>query len=305
MASRPKSWTTDACKATNTFVVANPRSASEKPVRPLEWDLLREQAALERRRQDITALRGTFNDLAGTYHEAHLSYSECGIQVVRSGAAVRALLERMIGECGEEVAACQPGGPGPPEVLDDALPRDIAMLERGVRLYSLYQHASRFDGPTIEYATKAMRADAEIRTATTLPPRMIIVDRRTALLTHRSSDASAVIVQEPSIVSYLYEVFSRAWEGASLFTTAKAPDQTETWNGTQHLLLQLLGDGLTVAAISKRLGIAERTCQGYPTGLFNDLGVSDRFQAGVMAHARGLVDPARVTASPRKSNRRT
>ncbi|MDX3235943.1 LuxR C-terminal-related transcriptional regulator [Streptomyces sp. ME03-5709C] len=282
---------------TKTYGVANPRSTGEMLIRALEADLLREQAALDMRRQDVTAIRRTFNELAETYHEAHRSHTDCGIQVLRSGTAVRALLERAISECREEVSACQPGGPRPPEVLANALPRDLAMLRRGVRLQSLYQHSSRFDGPTIEYAGKVVDAGAEIRTATTLPPRMILIDRRLVLLTHRSDDSAAVIVQEPSIVSYLGEVFRRAWEDASPYTAARTHNTTETWDATERLLLQLLGDGLTVAGIARRLGIAERTCQGYLNRVYNDLGVSDRFQAGVVAHARGLVDATRVTAA--------
>ncbi|WP_328765062.1 hypothetical protein [Streptomyces sp. NBC_00272] len=96
--------------------------------------------------------------------------------------AVRTLLTEVIDSCRSEVLVSKHGGSFPVAALREALPRDLALLERGIRMRSLYQHATRFDQPTRTHAEQLGAAGAEIHTLPEVLPQMIVVDRALAVL---------------------------------------------------------------------------------------------------------------------------
>ena len=54
-------------------------------------------------------------------------------------------------------------------------------------------------------------------------------------------------------------------------------------------MLELLGEGLDVTAIGKRLGIRTSTCRGYVQNVLNKLDAHTQLEAVVHARARGLL----------------
>jgi len=283
----------DRESGTGMLRVRNPSWAAAISFHTFEAEALREAAELDRRRAALNDLGHRIHELSGEYFRALAKRGNGIVTVIESGHDVRTTLDDYASTCQSEVAACQPGGPRPNNILADARTRDEILLGRGVRLRSLYQHSARFDGPTIDYVQTMAAAGAQFRTATTLPPRMIVIDSATAFLPLHDHPTGAVVVHDTSIVSFLTAVFDAAWEDSFTFQTGSVASSI-TLDATQQKLLLLLADGLTVAAIASRLGVAERTCQAYIKVLFARLGVTDRFQAGAMAQALGLVDIERI-----------
>lgn len=278
---------------TDLLRARNPAWAAAIAYHTFDAQLLSDAAELDRRRAALNALSRSVLELGGDYFRIRAESLSDVVTVIESGHAVRAALDDYTSTCRFEVAACQPGGPRPHDVLAEARIRDESLLRRGIKLRSLYQHSARFDGPTIDYATAMTKAGAQIRTATTLPPRMIIIDGVTAFLPLHDHPTGAALVHDPSVASFLTAVFDGAWEDSFPFQTGTTASSV-TLDATQQKLVLLLAEGLTVASIASRLGVAERTCQAYIKALFSRLGVNDRFQAGAMAQALGLVDIERV-----------
>ena len=182
----------------------------------------------------------------------------------------------------------QPGGTRPPEVLRDALSRDSELLRRGVRLRTLYHHTARFNGPSQAYVATASALGAQYRTAHQLCGRMIIFDRELAFLPDRSGTWGAVVVREPSIVHFLCELFEQIWSEAQPFSDAAADGLEAVAKDLDRTILWLLANGLKDETIGRRLGMSLRTTRKHIADIMQTLGAESRFQAGVLAAARGL-----------------
>ena len=74
----------------------------------------------------------------------------------------------------------------------------------------------------------------------------------------------------------------------------RAPPVGPLLTRREQQVLDLLGEGLDVAVISKRLGIRTSTCRGYVQNLLTKLDAHTQLEAVVTATARGLLRPDRA-----------
>ncbi|MFD4656586.1 LuxR C-terminal-related transcriptional regulator [Kitasatospora sp. NPDC058444] len=254
-------------------------SARDTALRAREEALREQRRLIQQQRDGLAALMPVY--LQARQH----AFPQGTIDRLPDQFAVRSLLADVIDSCRSEVLVSKHGGSFPPAALREALPRDLALLDRGVRMRSLYQHATRFDQPTRVHAEQLIEAGAEIRTLPEVLPQLIIVDGSIALLPARSG--GALIIREPDLLSYLLTVFERDWENATPFASGPqaAHDVTKTM---KQSILVLLAKGLKDESIARRLGISLRTCRRHVSDLLDSLGAHSRFQAGVVAERLGL-----------------
>jgi DNA-binding CsgD family transcriptional regulator len=272
------------------LVPVSPQTASAGLLPSLEHRLLDAERALSHKRQELVTIRARLATFNSEYYRAQASLGNpSALDIVEDEHEASALLERATADCQEEILACQPGGAPPSAPFGEALPQEFGLLARGVRVHSLYQHAVQYDGRTVGYCRSALAAGAQIRIATELPPRMIIIDRAVAFLPLIQGSDKAVILREPSVVEVLHAVFMLAWDNAVPFGQPP-PQHCDQVDAVDRRILQLLTGGLTDKAIAERLGIAERTCREHVSALYRRLGARSRFQAGAAAQALGLID---------------
>jgi DNA-binding CsgD family transcriptional regulator len=279
--------------ADGTFVPVSPDMAIDsllgsrrEQVFALEAELLRKRRELSDRQADVAAF-------APAYQRGRIGQGESSlVEVLEDGRAVRALLGMMVNECKVELLACQPGGPRPEKTLVEILPRDLAMLSRGVAIRSLYQQTARFDPATISYVSAVSAAGSQIRTAIELPPRMILIDRMIAFLPVQGISGAAIVIRQESTVNFLRAVFDLVWSTAQPFLGPGAGNSTssDALDETSIRIVQLLADGYTDKAIGAKLGMSERTVREYVRKIYDLLKVKSRFQAGAAAASRGLIN---------------
>ncbi|WP_234322561.1 helix-turn-helix transcriptional regulator [Streptomyces sp. NRRL S-350] len=262
--------------------VVSPDSAFFRRAAPVEAEI--------RQRQDhIARMRSRFDEFAPLFPDTR--ESGAGIEVIPTLAEVRFLLNRLGEQCATEVVSCQPGGGARvPEAMSEALGRDRAMLERGVRIRTLYHHTARFNGPSQAYVAAASALGAEYRTTHELAGRIIIMDRETAFLPAAGPELGAVVIREPSTVAYLYEMFELSWGQATPFRESTGRDMEAVARELHRTILRLLADGLKDEAIARRLGMSLRTARRHIAEILEQLGADSRFQAGVAASRAGLLD---------------
>ena len=133
-----------------------------------------------------------------------------------------------------------------------------------------------------------------VRTATTLPIRMIILDRRQAVLPIDTSDtrSGAVAVKSAGIVAALCALFESIWESATPLGDDKPPAAVGVTDHDTEVL-RLLATGLTDEAIAKRLGVSSRTARRIAADLMRRLDARSRFEAGVHAVQDGWLPSTR------------
>ncbi|GAA1958186.1 LuxR family transcriptional regulator [Catenulispora subtropica] len=272
-------------------VAASPDVAIAALVGPRENAHREAELELMAERGRTAQLRTRLAALAPVYSDQLREGGVAGIDTIADMHAVRALIADLTATCESEVMACRPGGGRPPAALADALPRDLALLRRGVVLRSLYQHTARFHLPTQAYAEAVLAEGAQIRTVAEIPGLMIVVDRRMAFLPHAEHESGAVIVREPSVVAYLCAAFEQSWNLGSPFQTGPSAAHTAVAE-IESAILMLLANGLEDDVIAKRIGLSLRACRGHIADLMEGFGARSRFQAGVIAAKSGLLEPS-------------
>jgi DNA-binding CsgD family transcriptional regulator len=279
--------------ADGTLVPVSPDMAIDSLLGSRRERLFALEAELLQKRRELSDRQAEVAAFAGAYQRGRIGQGESSmVEVLDEGPAVRALLSMMVNESETEVLTCQPGGPRPEKILNEAFPRDLALLSRGVAMRSLYQQTARYDPATINYVSAVSAVGSQIRTAIELPPRMILIDRKVAFLPHHEYVGGAIIIREESTVRFLNAVFDLAWSTAQPFQNsgANSPTAPDGLDETSIRIVQLLADGYTDKAIGVKLGMSERTVREHVRKLYDLLKVKSRFQAGAAAASRGLID---------------
>lgn len=285
-------WRRGLLSATNNppgYSPVSPRAASaillspaESVLEETERDLLDRWRRVRRWRSDLTRLPSPAADpLIETLDNPH---------------AAQACLEDALASAESEVLVSRPGGEGSasnstsalmspspsalPLALALTLPGESALLGRGVTLRVVYQHTARFHRPTQLRAAAAIAAGAQIRTLSSPPPPMIVIDRSSVFLPHSERADAAVLIKESSTVAHLCASFDQAWSLGSAFRTGPVGARQAT-DDLKSSIVRMLAGGLKDDAIAKRLGLSVRSLRGHIAEIMSRLGADSRFQAGV------------------------
>lgn len=198
-------------------------------------------------------------------------------------------LTSAIADCTEELLTAQPYGRRPPEALAVAEDRDVKALERGASMRTLYQHSARFSAPTRDYVADISARGAEVRTLDEFFKRLIVVDRKVAVIPASEDHHVALAIHEPSLIAYLVDIFDRAWERAHPFDLSQGADRAVAAD-VRAMTIRLLKEGHSDPTSAKRLGVSSRTYAGYISSLKEEYGVDTRFQLGfAMGREAGLL----------------
>ena len=202
--------------------------------------------------------------------------------------AIGPFLTGLVGEAEEEMLTAQPQTGRDPQTLADAVLRDTAMLERGTQMRTLYQHSARRSTLTHEYVAAVAARGAEVRTLDEFFKRLIIVDRRVAVIPASDDNRSAVAVREPSVVAFLVDIFERSWERARPFTSRDSSLMRDIATEQRAMTIRMLIEGHSDPVSAKRLGVSPRTYAGYIADLKIGYEAATRFQLGYTMGREGV-----------------
>ncbi|MFI8243028.1 LuxR C-terminal-related transcriptional regulator [Streptomyces sp. NPDC085866] len=171
-----------------------------------------------------------------------------------------------------------------------AMDRDQALLDRGGRIRTLYQHTQRHV-PLVLARYEELRGEAEARTLDELPDRLIVVDRTVAFIPAGDDGRLALEVRHPALLRFFVTAFDRLWRLA----TPMYPEavQRPTLNGVtprQRAIAALLVEGHTDAVIADRLGMNVRTARVHIAKLATTLGSDSRAQLGYLIARSGILE---------------
>ncbi|MFB8243290.1 LuxR C-terminal-related transcriptional regulator [Kitasatospora purpeofusca] len=240
----------------------------------------RQEADLAARQAALAASRAAVTRMVADRAEHHTTHGErlLGLD------AIHHRLERMGRAATREVLSSQPGTQRP-EDLDASRPADAEALARGVAVRTLYQDSNRHQPHAAHYAHWLLGQGGEVRTAPTVPQRVVIVDRTQALVPIDPNDTrkGALHITEPGILTALLDLYEQAWNTAVPLGAATPDDPATGLTPTERDLLRLLGSGLTDDAAGQRLGISSRTVGRHMASIMERLNATSRFEAGIKA----------------------
>ncbi|WP_424212135.1 LuxR C-terminal-related transcriptional regulator [Streptomyces sp. BI20] len=265
-----------------------PRAAAARATAPLALRVRETHDEMDRLRESLEALLPVYE--AGEARRA-LRRSG-GLELVTDLRAVRGLIAELAAGCEEELLTSQPGGGRPPETLAEAVDRDEALLARGVRMRTLYQHTARYSRPTAAYVERVTALGARVRTVGDGVVRMLVFDRRAGVMTVKDTPGAALVVREPNVVGFMAATFEHAWLGAEPFPVSVGPEQArEISDELRQTIVRMLSEGLEDKVVARRLGMSERTCQRHIAEIMRALGARSRFQAGCLAARQAALAP--------------
>ncbi|MFK0288311.1 hypothetical protein ACIQVL_48745 [Streptomyces sp. NPDC090499] len=248
------------------------------PQQAIRTLVTQELAAALRHIELVATMPDLSRDLIREYRQVQLRASEASVYLADQ-AEVNARLRDVVGDARREILAAQPGGPRKREVLEDAVTRDRAALDRGVVLRTIYRDTVRDHPVTAEYArtmsTRAGGRPAQYRTLVGDFERMIIVDREVAFTSDHIVDDSpphsAWLITDPAAVSVLAAVFDATWRRAQPWTGEVRPSRRSQARsaGTvrpdgvrtsreEREVMRMLCAGVPQSSTAKKVGVSKR-----------------------------------------------
>lgn len=262
-----------------------PEEAAERFLGQTEVEIAQQHFAL-------AAARARLHSLSGDYLEARsLRGARDAIEHISGADNVRSLIDELVRTSRASVRAFIPVVRSVDGALRAALPLDLNMLARGVRIAYLCGDATVRVAPFATYAGVVAEAGGQVRTIASLPTRLLIYDEASALLPAdpATPGARAVLVRDPAVVGYLVRLFDHLWAQAVPYRAgaAVAPDPPD---GVEREVLRRIAAGRTNEAIARELGISPRTVTRHTAALLRRLGTDSRFRAGVLAVRLGWLN---------------
>ncbi|MFE2305825.1 helix-turn-helix domain-containing protein [Streptomyces sp. NPDC059411] len=207
---------------------------------------------------------------------------------------IRNRLAQLSDEVTSEVLTFAPGGAHPEADLRASRGPNAEMLDRGVRMRTIYLDSVRNDQATQEHVDWLSERGGQVRTTASLPVRMIIMDRRLAVLPVNTTDAhvGAVVLHGAGAVTALCALFESTWASAVPLGAVPVRD-ADGRTRQEKEVVQLLAEGLTDESIAKRLGVSPRTARRIAAELMERLDGRSRFEAGVHAVQDGWLPATR------------
>ncbi len=171
-----------------------------------------------------------------------------------------------------------------------------AAVTRGVQ-YRVVIERTSFERPGFfAAASDSLKAGEEVRVAQELPIRMLIVDRRIALvplLSGSERSIGALIVHRSGMLDALIALFERIWrDGLPLALGNDGVIEQPAADGLPELDARILGlllAGLTDQAVANQLGLSMRTVQRRVRALMDLVSADTRLQLGFHAARRGWI----------------
>ncbi|MEV8565844.1 helix-turn-helix transcriptional regulator [Streptomyces sp. NPDC051322] len=257
----------------------------------MELLLARQQDQLAAQQQRLEASRAAAAKLILEYDDQRRpSAAAPGVRHLEGLDSIRDHLATLRDQVTEELLTFAAGGPQTPANMQASRPLNQQLLERGVRMRTVYLDSIRSDPETLRHAHWLVEQGCQVRTVPTLPNRMIIYDRKSAIIAGDAENTAAGAVQltSPGLIASLHALFESVWQSAKPLKERMQPDPG-CLAPQQSEALKLLARGCTDEAIAKRLGVSARTARRIASGLMAYLDARSRFQAGVVAVQKGYL----------------
>ncbi|MFJ8627641.1 LuxR C-terminal-related transcriptional regulator [Kitasatospora sp. NPDC093550] len=258
----------------------DPRVGLPALLRHYESVQQRAQQEFERRQTAITNLLAEYRDESAR--------EDSQLERLIGLATVQARLDELVRSVCAELLTFNPGGAQSAASLQASRPGNEELLARGVAMRTVYLDSVRKDRATVQHAEWLTGLGCEVRTVPALPLRMMVIDRRVALvpIDPANTRKGAVQISSPGVITALLSLFEQTWADATPFGAPRERDEQGLTRQEQELL-RLLGQGYTDEAAGKHLGLSLRTVRRMMADLMDRLGARSRFEAGLLAGRRG------------------
>lgn len=212
------------------------------------------------------------------------------VEIIAGAEGVLARTRGVLGMARREALSCSKVPPLDPSPITET-------VRRGIAVKSLLDSGLLAQPGMMERARARAEAGEDIRVCADVPSNLVIVDGEAGLVQFAAGEEEpvvALLTRNPDLVGLLLLLFRLLWDRATRMFGG-----TPEGNRERDRLIDCLSSGMTDSAIMRTLGISRRTLTRRLRDLLHDLGVENRFQAGLkVAAMRGWTDGEDVDPRP-------
>lgn len=266
------------------FVPVDPEIAAALLVSSVEREIYQRRELIDQIRERIDAFRQDYP--GGGRTSAHGA-----VEYLVGAMEVRGFLKVTGDACRDEVLVLNAGKDDADE-FDELVQAYLPLLGRGITVRIICQHRSRADLCTRMKMRKLTEAGAAVRTVSHIPRAAAVFDRSLAVLFGPAGgEPSVARVHNHGVVQFLLDLFNHLWDAAAPLDGDEA-GYASVADDLQQAIAGLMARGYTDEVVARKLGMSVRTCRRHIAALMRDLEAISRFQAGVQAARRCLVNGA-------------
>lgn len=246
---------------------------------PPEWTM---PSLIQQREEEIQDLRRGVHQLAQQFRIAYEEGPQNYVEVFAGKEAI-ALQIKYLFESAQEESSTFVKAP----LMYSSAPGVHTGIARGLKVRALWEREILEMPGMLDAAREWVAAGEQVRVLASLPAKVLMFDRKAALINVTESPDSGVtaglLTRHPELVATLYRLFDLLWEKAVPLEAAASGER----EGTIELNLEerdrfiaCLTAGMTDTAIQRAFGISRRTFSRRVRELLDELGAASRFQAG-------------------------
>jgi DNA-binding CsgD family transcriptional regulator len=193
---------------------------------------------------------------------------------------INGAIRRLRDEARDEIATFVPGGAQKPVNLEVARTHNTEMFDRGIRSRTIYLSSVQNDPTTRDHIKWLSQHGARVRTAPTLPIRMMIADAKVAIIPTYPANATLGITvhRDPGTVTALHALFEKEWKTATPWGTVFSPHTVDI-SAREKVIFELLATGRKDDAIARELAVSPHTVRKSITAVEKRLDAATRLEA--------------------------
>ncbi|MFE9700492.1 helix-turn-helix transcriptional regulator [Streptomyces sp. NPDC006270] len=222
-----------------------------------------------------------------------------GVERLEGPAEIRNRIEDLTFFAREEILSVEPYTRLSAENIARARLLGLRCLRRGVRIRKVVSGPALQDPPTAACLRELAERGAAIRVSAETTERVLVYDRRTAVVPVDPGDASrgALLAHRDGLVSNAVSLFERIWEQSGDLSRPDSAGGVEGGEdaavpGPSGVERRVLVSMCTVGkdeAGARGLGVSVRTYRRHVADLMQRLGAASRVQAALLARERGWI----------------
>lgn len=220
-----------------------------------------------------------------------------GVEQLEGLAQIRNRIDDLAFFARDEILSVEPYTRLSEENIARSRPLDLRCLRRGVRIRNVVSSVALQDPTTAAYLRELAEHGAAIRVTAGTTERLLVYDRRAALvpLDPRDTSRGALLAHRSGLVSNVISLFERIWDQAD--ELSRAVDGTQGGEDAaavrpsgieRRVLVSMCTVGKDEAG-ARELGVSVRTYRRHVADLMQTLGAASRAQAALLARERGWI----------------
>lgn len=241
--------------------------------------------------QQVTQSRHLIADLRA--EQGSKSTAPQGVERLEVLSEIRNRIDDLAFFAREEILSVEPYTALTADNIAHSRPLDTRCLRRGVRVCSVVRREVLDHPPTVAYLRELTAQGALIRVAEDLSERILVYDRRTALVPVDPADTSrgALVTRQAGLVSNILALFEKIWDQAvdlsQLIDAGAAP--ADVLSDIERRVLEELCRVGKDETGARNLDISVRTYRRHVADVLRILDATSRPHAALLARERGWI----------------